>query len=521
MVLAERLLLVLAVLLGYGALCLWQFRRGGSGRLQSVDSSVSAASMLVAYASQSGVALALAQRSAKALQAIGPVRVLPLNRVDDAVLAGTEHAFFVASTYGEGEPPDNGNRFARRYLNGNSAQFSHLKFSVLALGDSAYQHFCAFGHKLHEGLSSHGAAPVFAPLELDGNAEGNVDAVLQRWYQQLAHFGAESPLPDVAETASQGEQYRSWHLDYRQVVNVGSVGEPLVHLKFSPAQVSGDVALDTLWQAGDIAEVLPRNSVIRCAEFAATYKLDIEASLLIDGKACRLIDELQRRALPASDIAGPVAGDLDSVSAWVMSLPLLVKREYSIASVPEDGSLDLLVRVQGRDGIPGVASHWLGRHLAIGDSLALRVRSNPLFHAPESNIPVIFIGNGSGFAGIRAHLRARQLSNRKDNWLMFGERSPRADCIFSDEIAEWQDHGYLPHIDLTFSRCSDQAAYVQDAILANAADFKAWLSAGAAIYVCGSREGMAAGVDRQLRRVMGDQQLDDLADAGLYRRDVY
>ena len=168
-----------------------------------------------------------------------------------------------------------------------------------------------------------------------------------------------------------------------------------------------------------------------------------------------------------------------------------------------------------------MASHWLGRHLAIGDSLALRVRSNPLFHAPESNIPVIFIGNGSGFAGIRAHLRARQLSNRKDNWLMFGERSPRADCIFSDEIAEWQDHGYLPHIDLTFSRCSDQAAYVQDAILANAADFKAWLSAGAAIYVCGSREGMAAGVDRQLRRVMGDQQLDDLADAGLYRRDVY
>ena len=120
--------------------------------------------MLVAYASQSGVALALAQRSAKALQAIGPVRVLPLNRVDDAVLAGTEHAFFVASTYGEGEPPDNGNRFARRYLNGSSAQFSHLKFSVLALGDSAYQHFCAFGHKLHEGLSSHGAAPVLLSL---------------------------------------------------------------------------------------------------------------------------------------------------------------------------------------------------------------------------------------------------------------------------------------------------------------------------------------------------------------------
>ena len=62
---------------------------------------------------------------------------------------------------------------------------------------------------------------------------------------------------------------------------------------------------------------------------------------------------------------------------------------------------------------------------------------------------------------------------------------------------------------------------MQDAILANVADLKAWLSAGAAIYVCGSREGMAAGVDRQLRRVLGDEQLDDLADAGLYCRDVY
>ena len=517
MALWERSLLVVAVSILYALLwvyCLWQFRRRNSGGVQfpANAESQSAASVLVAYASQSGIALGLAQQSANALQAAGPVRVLPLDRVNDEVLASTKHAFFIASTYGEGEPPDNGNRFARRYLNSDSSQFSHLKFAVLALGDSAYQHFCAFGHKLHAGLSGHGAEPVFAPLELDGNDDTAKADVMQRWYQQLQTFGADIPsqMPRGAEA-----DYQAWRLESRQVLNQGSLGEPLLHLRFSSLQENDQ------WQAGDIAEIIPRNSAKRCAEFAAQHQLDGSLVLSIQGESRSLLEELARRDLTAKNTAALDGDNVNAVTAWLNEFPLLAKREYSIASIPQSGCLDLLVRVQCTDGVPGVASNWLGVHLAIADTVMLRLRSNPLFHAPASNIPMILIGNGSGFAGLRGHLQARKLAARHDNWLLFGERSADADRIFKDEIADWQNSGYLPRIDLTFSRDPNQPAYVQDAILVNAESIKTWVATGAAIYVCGSREGMASAVDRQLRAILGDSLVDALSDAGLYRRDVY
>ena len=44
---------------------------------------------------------------------------------------------------------------------------------------------------------------------------------------------------------------------------------------------------------------------------------------------------------------------------------------------------------------------------------------------------------------------------------------------------------------------------------------------GAAIYVCGSLQGMAPGVDGVLRDILGSTKVDELVEAGRYRRDVY
>ena len=48
-----------------------------------------------------------------------------------------------------------------------------------------------------------------------------------------------------------------------------------------------------------------------------------------------------------------------------------------------------------------------------------------------------------------------------------------------------------------------------------------WLDQGAVIHVCGSLQGMAEGVDRVLRDLLGDDAVQQLADEGRYRRDVY
>jgi sulfite reductase (NADPH) flavoprotein alpha-component len=44
---------------------------------------------------------------------------------------------------------------------------------------------------------------------------------------------------------------------------------------------------------------------------------------------------------------------------------------------------------------------------------------------------------------------------------------------------------------------------------------------GAAIYVCGSLQGMAAGVDRALTDILGRDKLEELITENRYRRDVY
>ena len=50
---------------------------------------------------------------------------------------------------------------------------------------------------------------------------------------------------------------------------------------------------------------------------------------------------------------------------------------------------------------------------------------------------------------------------------------------------------------------------------------RAWTDAGAAVYVCGSLQGMAGGVDEALRDILGDARLQQLLHDGRYRRDVY
>ena len=62
---------------------------------------------------------------------------------------------------------------------------------------------------------------------------------------------------------------------------------------------------------------------------------------------------------------------------------------------------------------------------------------------------------------------------------------------------------------------------MQDRLGEAAETLRAWLADGAAIYVCGSLAGMAAGVDGVLHQLLGDAAVAELTEAGRYRRDVY
>ncbi|KAF1702201.1 sulfite reductase subunit alpha [Pseudoxanthomonas kaohsiungensis] len=459
--------------------------------------------LLVAWASQAGFARLLAERTAAMLHAGGvPVLVLPLEEVDAALLTRTRRALFVASTTGEGDPPDHALAFLRRTM-AQCPALGGLDFALLALGDREYRDFCAFGRQLDEWLRARGARPLFDRVEVD-NADA---ATLRHWQYEVGRFGGLSDLPDWTPPA-----YEPWRLHSRRQVNAGSPGGAAFDLQLVPA--AGALPH---WQAGDIAEVGPRNARERVQALLQALRLPGDAPVDAGNGTEALAACLMRMQLPAAD----AVSDVDA-QALVSGLRPLPHREYSIASIPAEGHLRLLVRRMTRpDGSAGLGSGWLCDLAAPGGTIDVRLRRNPGFHPPPDDLPLILIGNGTGMAGLRAHLQARVAAGARANWLLFGERSPVHDLFFADDIRRWQAQGWLPRLDLAFSRAPAAPCYVQDRLRAAAADLRDWVDRGASVLVCGNAVGMAPGVDAALGGVLGTELREALRAEGRYRRDVY
>ena len=457
---------------------------------------------LVAYASQTGFAEQIALRTAQSLRDAGQaVELRALGTLDAASLEG-RRCLFVASTTGEGDPPDHALGFVRDVM-GATRKLDGLRYAVLAVGDSEYRHFCAFGHQLDAWLKAAGAQPLFDLVEVD-NAD---PSALRHWQHHLGVAAAAPELPDWTAAA-----YQPWRLIERRLLNAGSAGGAVHLLRLQPTQG----ALPD-WQAGDIAEIGPRNAPALVSEMLRALDLPADASVRWSGGTSILADVLARAHLPDSaDLAGL------SPQAVCDRLQPLPHREYSIASIPTAGSLDLVVRVMQRaDGSPGLGSGWLCMHADVGQPIDLRIRDNRNFHPPDSTRRMILIGNGTGIAGLRAHLQARDVSDGPRNWLLFGERNAAFDDLFGDEIAAWHDTGLFERLDRVWSRDGGEHRYVQDALRANAAELRKWIEQGTCIHVCGSLQGMAPGVDAVLREALGNAQVDALLAEGRYRRDVY
>lgn len=406
--------------------------------------------VLVIHASQTGTAAAMAKATAEALEASGrKVALRSLASVTPALLADTGEALFLAATTGEGDPPDDAAAFLSRFV-ATRPDLSALRYAVLALGDTHYRHFCAFGHALDRLLHDAGAVPIADLVEVD---QGDAGA-LRHWQQNLRLFGASAALPDW-----EAPSYSRWRLVGRELLNPDSPGGPMYCIRLTNVADAPD------WAAGDIAEVYPG---------------------------------------PAEDAFAPK--------------PPLPHRDYSLATIPREGELGLVVRLfQDGEGRSGLGSGWLCERAAIGGQVALRIRSNPRFHTPASGMPLVLIGNGTGISSLRAHLKARRPGT--SNWLIYGERDPAYDRPFGEELETWLRSGHLARLDRAFSRGVERR-YVQQEVLDAAEMLRGWAFGGAAILVCGSVV-MGEGVDAALREVLGSAQLDEMLSAGRYSRDIY
>ena len=415
------------------------FRRTG---LRPASRSAIDSQWLIAYASQSGAARAIAERLAGACgERQLPSTLMPLNSVTPAMLAGHSRALFVVSTYGEGEAPDNGAGFLQR-AGSQLPDLSHLHYALLALGDRNYADFCGFGRRLERWLDQAGATTA---LE-SGMVDRMEPTTLEHWYRRVAAWTG-WPL----ESTPAGAATTQWTFLDRVQLNPGSPGDAAWLIRLAPAGAL------PVWEAGDLARV--------------------------------------------------------QIGA--------IQRTYSIASLPEDGVLELIVRqVTDAAGRLGQGSGWLCRHAEPGNVVDIQLQSNPAFHLPDTTAPSILIGAGTGLAGLRGLLKRRQHLARQDNWLIFGERCQVHDAWLADELDACIARGQLV-LDRCFSRAGEQSAYVQHRLREKSDELRLWVDRGASIHVCGRLAGVGRETHRVLQEVLSPEQWQALEKQQRYRRDLY
>jgi len=458
-------------------------------------------SILLAWASQGGFAEHIAQRSAQSLNESGcHTRLQRLDQLNTKQLSYAQRILFVVSTTGEGDAPDHAIAFLRQVMP-QLLPLPQLHYAILALGDRHYAQFCAFGCQLDHWLSQRGAHALFDMVKVDKSDP----AALRHWQQLLGRLGTQpNEQPDWSVP-----EYSPWRLHAREHLNPGSVGAAVFHLQLHPEQGSMPH-----WQAGDIAEIGPQHSVMAVHQWMRQHGFAANTTLA-DGRL--LQDVLAHSHWPERP-----SHDLNTL---LQSLTPLPHREYSIASLPNEGALHLLVRRHGHsNGHFGLGSGWLCEYATIGAPIAVRLRSNRNFHPPPTNAPLILIGNGTGIAGLRAHLRARidsGLSSARRNWLLFGERNQHCDFHFGEEIQQWQHEGWIERLDTVFSRDNHIHRYVQDALATQTELLRHWMNDGAVILVCGSLQGMAPAIDAIITQTFGNDYKEQLIIQHRYRRDVY
>lgn len=226
---------------------------------------------LIVYASQTGQARQLAEELSEQLACqvkqgndaggdrrfnIQDIQLASMAQITPAVLHRYQQVLFIVSTAGHGEPPDAARAFSNmlRRIQHGRFQSANTGFAVLALGDSHYEHFCAYGRWLEAELLRCGLSPLWPRVDVDRCAPSD----LQSWQHQLNQYFA------ISLSAHQAQTSHCYRLTARTALNPGSPNAALFWLSLKPSEQAQDIQA----QAGDIVDIHLPNQQIRSYSLA-------------------------------------------------------------------------------------------------------------------------------------------------------------------------------------------------------------------------------------------------------------
>lgn len=150
--------------------------------------------LTILFATMTGNAEDCALRAAKKLQSLGYApRVVNMRDASADELANAEAVLVVASTWGDGEPPDDAIPYWEKIRKLSPGALGRVRFAVLALGDRAYEQFCGFGRECDETFERLGAARFHPRLDCDMDHEDQLDGWIGNVAAALEAVSAGAP----------------------------------------------------------------------------------------------------------------------------------------------------------------------------------------------------------------------------------------------------------------------------------------------------------------------------------------
>ena len=514
------------------------------------------APLTILFGTESGNSEALAETARKVAVKLGfAARVLDMADATPAQLARVQNLLLIASTWGEGDPPQRATDFYAALMADDSPRLEGLRYAVLALGDRAYANFCATGRQFDDRLAALGAERVADRIECDLD------------YEAAAAAWLDASLAKLDAAAGQAEPGAVIHVDFARAAAQPAAwtraqpfaAEILQRVRLSSSRSSSEVWHVELslegagieYEPGDSLGFLPANDPTHVDEVLRAVGLEGD-----DGLRATLRERLDITTLTPAMVkayAGSALEERFATGRQVIDLLLAVPRRlgadelvallrplppryYSVASsrkAAPDAAHLLVAAVRysahGR-ARAGVASIDLGERRKAGERINVFLKPNAHFRLPADPArPIIMIGPGTGVAPFRAFMQERDATEaRGRSWLFFGHRNYTHDFLYQ---LEWQDllkRQALTRLDVAFSRDQPEKRYVQHALWDARREVNAWVKDGAAIYVCGDASAMAKDVHATLQQILADEggndgvaALDALRREGRYLRDVY
>ena len=563
------------------------FSRGpGSDRQDGADSpleadaatraSAAGRGVTVLWASQTGTAEAFAVSVAEHLRGERhDVRLYAMDQYDVSALAAERTVLVVTSTFGDGDPPDNGEAFWKKVADETAPSLSGVDYAVIAFGDSSYDQFCGFGRKLDARLEALGGRRLVARVDCEPDHDVETAAWQTSIDEALARRGDDAEtaaghdagpekamrdgmaprdaappakafdrknpyasrlitnrllnapdsakeirqfgfaLEDGGPTYEPGDALGVWPLNGPQVVS--EMIEALHLAPSDPVTVDGAgmTIAEALTTKLDVARIAP--DLLKW--WAARSKDETLQSLLGADKKTqtdwlarhRMVDLFRCAPMPVE------AAELATV------LKRLQPRLYSISSSPRRHANEVRLTVSvvryEIEGIArqGVSSAYLADRAEAGP-VGIFVQKSAHFRLPKDPaVPIVMVGPGTGVAPFMGFLQEREAIGAKGrNWLFFGEQTSASDFYYRDELEAWHRGGHLTRLETAFSRDQADKIYVQHRMLAEGADLWRWLQDGAHFYVCGDATRMAKDVDAALKQVVATHGAMSAEDASAY-----